>query len=391
MIKHLLNILWTRKKKNTLMIIEITFSFVILFLLFSLLYKKLENYSHPTGFSTENIMIMTLDTNSETEEEEDQIYEAITQSLLSNEEIVDVTEMDYSHSYFGSRNTTRYTFENGITFWPTEQRLRPHAVKFMNFNFVKGRGFTAADKESSKETIIVNQQLYDKLSPYLDADDSFGSEERGYQIVGVIDYYNFESDLADQEDIVLRNADNLDWLKDSHQSKLFIRTKNDPRKIEAQTVSRIEKLSNKLRVKVLYFDNLQDEKNNYAMLPLFLISFVALFLVCNIALGLYGVLWYNISKRKSEIGIRRAMGASTQDIFKQIFSEVFLLFIIGTSLGSIIAIQFPLLGAFNFTNSIYLIGALLSLVFVLLITIICGYYPSKLAMKITPNEALNEL
>ncbi|MBB6460486.1 ABC transporter permease [Flammeovirga kamogawensis] len=396
MLKHLLNILWVRKRKNSLMVIEIGFSFVILFLLFSLLVEKLENYSRDTGFSTENIMILNLDNQNIFEEFKDKafvdnLYTSLFQAIRSNNEVIDVTEMDYAHPYGNSRNTTRLEFKNGIKFYPTEQRFRPSAVNFLDLNFVKGRAFLTEDAHGSKEPIIVNQLFYERLVPYINQDDSFISEEQEYQIVGVIDNYNFSNDFDDQLDIVIKNASFLSWMKDDHQDKIFIKTKNDPRKIEVQLVNQLEKINPKLKINAGYFDSAQSDKNNNEILPLFLISFVSLFLVINIALGLYGVLWFNITKRKSEIGIRRAMGASTQDIFKQIFSEVALLFIIGILLGSVIAIQFPLLGTFNFSNTEYLMGALLSLGFVLLITIACGYYPSKLATKITPLEALHEL
>lgn len=396
MIKHLINILWTRKKKNTLLVIEIAISFVVLFLLMTLLNKEYQNYAHPIGFETKNVMIINLNTSKLTKDDYenkgiDKIYEGIFIHINSFNEVTESCEFDYSHSYSSSRNTTTFTFDGGIKFHPTAQYLSAKAVDFLHLNFVRGRHFIPEDLESSTEPIIINQLLYDKLKIYLDEKDSFKAEDQNYQIVGVINYYNKENDLADQEEIAIRHKDYLEWFNGKHQSTLFVRTKNDPRKIESEMVTLIEKVNPRLSLNVYYFEDIREKMNFDAMLPVFLMTFIALFLVCNIALGLYGVLWYNVSKRKSEIGIRRAMGASSNDIFKQIFSEVFILFGFGVLIGGIVGIQFPLLGAFNFSNTEYMIGAVLATLFVMLIIITCGYYPSKLATKVTPNEALQEL
>ncbi|WP_052444142.1 ABC transporter permease [Flammeovirga sp. OC4] len=396
MIKHSLQILWTRKKKNALMVVEIAFSFIILFLLFSLLYNKFQNYAHPVGFETEKVMIVKLDLSqlpekNTSKEGQDQLYDAVKQVIAQNEEVEEIAEMDYAHPYSGSTNSTRWKLNDGVTFWPIEQNLRPSAVQFMDFNYIKGGPFTFEDAQHDYEPVIVTNYFYEKLKPYLNEEDMLISDEVKIKIFGVIDYYNRSSDFQDQEDIAIRCFDHYEWFKNKHQSNIFVKTQNDPRKIEANIVNSLERLNPDLKIGIDYFEDLQAEQNQWEILPLFLMSFVAFFLVINIALGLYGVLWYNITKRKSEIGIRRAMGASKQDIFFQMFSEVILLFIIGVVLGGVFAIQFPILGAFNYSNTEYFMGALLSLGFVLLITIACGYYPSKLATKVTPNEALHEL
>ncbi|NME67544.1 ABC transporter permease [Flammeovirga aprica] len=396
MIKHSLYILWTRKSKNALMVAEIAISFIILFLLFTLLFNKYKNFAHPIGFNTENIMILKLNGSRMSEEDkkadkQDALYDAIFQTIHQQEEVLRATEIDYSHPYTYSRNTGRIVMDGGIEFEPTDQRFRPSVFDVLEIEFIKGRAFTKEDAQHSYIPIVVNNQFYQKLKPYLSDDETFVEDDREFKIFGVMAHYNKESDYKDEEDIMIQSADFLHWLKDSHQSTIFVKTKNDPRKIEAQLVSAIERINPKLGVSVDYFDSMQEGRNKWELLPLFLISFVALFLVINIALGLYGVLWYNISKRKSEIGIRRAMGASEGDIFIQMLTEVFILAFFGILIGGIFAIQFPILGAFNYTTLEYMTGALLSLTFVLLITIACGYYPSKLATKVTPNEALHEL
>ena len=74
--------------------------------------------------------------------------------------------------------------------------------------------------------------------------------------------------------------------------------------------------------------HLTDERkriNSITLVPMIVLFIVAGFLIINVALGLFGVLWYNISKRKSEIGLRRAVGASGNSISKQLVGEALVL------------------------------------------------------------------
>jgi putative ABC transport system permease protein len=64
-----------------------------------------------------------------------------------------------------------------------------------------------------------------------------------------------------------------------------------------------------------------------------------------VALGIFGVLWYNINKRRGEIGLRRAVGATGNDISKQLVGEAFVLCTMSLILGLFFVVQFPLLGA----------------------------------------------
>ena len=66
---------------------------------------------------------------------------------------------------------------------------------------------------------------------------------------------------------------------------------------------------------------------------------VAGFLIINVALGLFGVLWYNINLRKSEIGLRRAVGASGNAVSKQLVGEALVLATFALIIGSFFAIH----------------------------------------------------
>jgi putative ABC transport system permease protein len=120
------------------------------------------------------------------------------------------------------------------------------------------------------------------------------------------------------------------------------------------------------------------------------LSIVGCFLVINVALGLFGVLWYNINKRRGEIGLRRAVGATGSSVSNQLIMESMILATFSLIIGSFFAIQFPLLNVFDLSAGIYLVAILFSIIFIYLLVFLCSLYPGRQAAAIYPAVALHE-
>ena len=116
---------------------------------------------------------------------------------------------------------------------------------------------------------------------------------------------------------------------------------------------------------------------------------VALFLA---AIGIYGVLAYQVSQRRREIGIRMALGAGAPSIFGMVLGEGALIVGIGAGLG--------LLGAFllrrTLQSLLYGVGAMdgvvLGSVGLLLALVACVacVIPARRAARTNPAVALTE-
>ncbi len=123
--------------------------------------------------------------------------------------------------------------------------------------------------------------------------------------------------------------------------------------------------------------------------PLAVGGVVAFFLLLMVGLGLLGVLWQNLLQRTREIGLRRATGASRQAVHRQILLEQLLLTTLGVILGTILVIQIPVLDLAGFISTrIFVGGLLVAAGSMYLLSMLCAFYPSTVAARVPPAEAL---
>jgi putative ABC transport system permease protein len=114
---------------------------------------------------------------------------------------------------------------------------------------------------------------------------------------------------------------------------------------------------------------------------------VALFLA---AIGIYGVLAYQVSQRSREIGIRIALGAHTSSIFKMVLREGAMIVVIGSALG--------LAGAFllrqTLQSQLYEVAAMEPAVIaavaglLLIVALLATLLPARRAARTDPVHAL---
>jgi putative ABC transport system permease protein len=102
-------------------------------------------------------------------------------------------------------------------------------------------------------------------------------------------------------------------------------------------------------------------------------------------------MWQNVTRRTREFGLRRAAGASQGDIRRQVIMEVVVTAAFALGIGIVLVVQVPLLSLVPFVGAgTIAAGAVHAGVVVLATVIAAGLYPSVLATRIRPAEALRD-
>ena len=392
MLTQLFKIMWHRKGKNFLLLTEIFFSFLVLFVTASFLISAFRNYYTPTGFDYRNIYELKLDYHGEDKHLVSSKLHTIKQILGNTPQVEGYT--------FSSNNTPFSHTQNRTTLSTDEkEELTQHYVvdlsyqKTMNLELKEGRWFQAQDRVNDNiKPAIINEHLSEKFFPDESAlGKSFrsGGEKKEYTVVGVVKHFRHHGEFSSPESSRFELFNELDTA-DYPMGRVLIRIKagTSPNWQES-LVEEISKISPAWTLDLTSLTEMRGEMGKIIISPYIVVGILCAFLVFNVALGLFGILWLNINKRFSEIGIRRATGATKVSIKTQIVGEVLIMATFGLLLGLVFAVQFPLMGVFNLGASAYLLAMVASLIIIYLLVALCAWYPSQQASSIEPAEALH--
>jgi putative ABC transport system permease protein len=162
-----------------------------------------------------------------------------------------------------------------------------------------------------------------------------------------------------------------------------------PADFEQTLMTRLHGIAPETAFNLRRLDRMRQSFLRLHLAPAMVLGIIALFLISMVALGLTGVLWQTVTRRTREIGLRRALGASGRNVRGQVLGEVALIATLALIIGVAIVLQLPLLGVFALVQpNVFAIGVAAALVVIYAITLTCGLYPSWLASRVTPAEAL---
>lgn len=388
MFKHIFILIWNKKRSNFLLFLEIFIAFLILFAVFTFVVEQMRNYQTALGFDTENIWIAEMNFSEEKDSASlIEMQNRLKQELLAEPEIESVAFSGFVNPFDGS--TWQSTSDdNGFEVSTHGVWVDENYAKTANLKLVQGRWYTKEDLQGKYLPVVINQKLYDESFKGRNLTDSvynmFGDEVR---IVGVIEHFKYHGEFSEEPNVTFfPNPMEL-----NHFSRLHIRLKGKVSPIyEAEVSKIIAGITKKNDTIIRNLESRRENDSKETWVPMIALLSICGFLVLNVALGLFGVLWYNINKRKAEIGLRRTLGATKFEIATQFIGEVFLVSFLGIFIGLFFAFQLPLMKVFEIENLNYYYAMFLSGGLILFLVLICAFYPSQQAAKIHPALALHE-
>lgn len=402
MIKHLLKLIWNRKRINFLITVEIFFSFLVVFavLVFAVYYT--DNYRQPLGFSYENVWGVTLDMKSGSspgseESDKQQQFATIKNMLAGLREFSEVESAAgiwglpyWNGDWSGDREINGKQLEIGFN------DATDDAKEVFGLNVIRGRWFSKEDDGVTNYRPVVINQL--TASTFFGAEDPIGKDvsnpkdkERVEQrVIGVVDDFRKHGEFSAKRGYVFYRND-LASEKVSPPRSLIIKVRpGTTAAFEEKILARLQAEARDWSFDIKPLTQMREENFQEYLVPMAAFGLIAGFLLIMVGLGLTGVLWQSVTQRTKEIGLRRAKGASRRRIYRQILGELFIITTIGLLAGVLVVVQFPLLNLMGFASvKVYTISAAISLALVYLLTTVCGLYPSRLATRVHPAEALH--
>lgn len=381
MLRHLFKLIWKKKKTHFLLMVEIFFSFLILFGIFSALIYYARNYSRDSGIKAEDVWVISCDFKTDSDSLRTIYAKQIVDVIRPVSEIESATVMSFNVPYEYSSMT------NGLEYQSRSVQAEQVSVDeyypaVMGLTVNEGRWFHSADRIPGKyKPIVITGSVREKLFGTGNAVGEIVSDNR--KVIGVVNDYKFQSDyLADQPAFFQQRSG--DW-----QILVKVRT-NQPGLLETRLARTIAGAAKDWPFEIRHLDKMKQSRNRIVFVPVLIGLIVGGFLVFNVALGLMGVLWQAIQQRREEIGIRRAIGASASGIVMQFLGEAWVLTAFSILLGIFLAVQFPILRLFDLDAQIYILAIVTAVVSIFALVTACAWYPSRQAAEILPATALHE-
>jgi ABC-type antimicrobial peptide transport system permease subunit len=178
---------------------------------------------------------------------------------------------------------------------------------------------------------------------------------------------------------------------DEYAYFLMVRTAGDPASIAGEVRTALTEIDPNLPILDVQtiseqLDHLIDQQRLVSQLS----GFFSLLALSLCAIGLYGVMTYNVVRRTNEIGVRMALGAATGEVLWLILKESLILLGVGIVIGVPAtlaagrAIQAGLFGLspYDLATMLAAIGVIVA------VTLAAAYFPARRATRIDPIVAL---
>lgn len=410
MLQHLLKILWKRKGKNLMISAEILLIFVVVFAVVVGIVYNLRLYNTPLGFEYENRWSIQLDGKVDgflnpdsgvktSEQSRSQARELINQFHRSLKAMPEVDAVSFVQYYPYSFSAFRSQMRKGDSDKKVDilsLKMDSEGADALGIKMLRGRWFSKHDEGSGIKLAVINQSLADTLfaneDPIGKTITSANSKSENpdlIKIIGVVDQYRYRGEFMGNDNIVLlaQESDALVPLTNmvikvkpgtqrNFEIKLHQQLKQVRSDIEYQIATLVEGRDEMLRQKAIFF-----------VPPVV----IAVFLLLMVSFGLFGVLWQNVNSRIPELGLRRAVGASSTQIYGQIVTEQVLMSSLAMAVGMLFLIQLPFTGIFaKFMDwNSFFVSAGIAMAIIYAVSIACAFYPAWMASRMSPTEALH--
>lgn len=267
-----------------------------------------------------------------------------------------------------------------------------------DWEIVKGRGFTKQDMDYVRHSVILGNDVAEKLFPQMDPiGEEVKVDNQNFEVVGVFEAKgsvlgtgqdNFVAIPISVFQRMYGKDDNGSYNVMAPSSELIPRTMDEV--IGALRVIRKVPIGEENDFEIVTNDQLIEQFNDltkYFKMGAGVVAFIALLAA---GVGIMNIMLVSVTERTREIGIRKAIGARKAIIRSQFVAEAVVLsqlggiggIILGVIGGNLVAI------ALDVSVVVPIDWIIIGLVVTTLVGIVFGVYPAIKASNLDPIEAL---
>ncbi len=390
MFQHLLKLIWNKKRQNFLLSTELLISFIVLFVLGTILCNVIWNYRAPKGLADEDIWKIHIG-NGPTFQSKDSLlafYESVSNSIESIPKVKSLTLSDFFIPYGDGANTTVVNYKDKPYSPVNILFVDDHYASTLGLTLLEGRWYNKQDALQKNLPVVISRSLRDALFGKGEALGKVIDGAGNRRVVGVVEDTKLFGDYSSSGYTMFGNLDtgNADMI-----SVMLVKVSPDA---DVRTEEMIHKTLyrsfNGADIDIKHLSDMRESMNKQSFVPILIFGIIAGFLLINVALGLVGVLWYNIQQRAPEFGLRRAVGATRFAVSIQLWGEALITASFALVIGTFFAIQFPILHVFNIPTPVYVLALIFAILFIYLLVTICALFPGRRAASIYPAVVLHE-
>jgi putative ABC transport system permease protein len=391
MIRHLLVLVWSRKRSSALVMLEIAACFLVVFAVAAFALHSATNWRRPLGFAWDHVWVVEIDTSvTRSEELGAQDLAALRELERAAAALPRVEAAAVAHIV-----PYEMSSDNGDTSWNGRSvdtlvgEVGDAYAEVMGVQVVAGRWFGPEDDAATVPPLVVNRRLARDLFGDQDPLGQVVERNGERRVVGIVDDFRQFGELSAPRPFAFERMRIAAGLRRAPRQLVLRMTPGTSAAHERVVLARLGPVVPTWSLEVQPMSRMRDTRLRFAMAPLVLGAVVGGFLLLMVGLGLLGVLWQNVTRRTRELGLRRAAGASRAAVRRQVVVELLLVASLAMVVPLVLLLQLPLfelLGTLEGGTFAGAIGASLLVVYGL--CVLCGLYPATIATRVEPAEAL---
>jgi putative ABC transport system permease protein len=415
MIRHLVRLMWNRKRQNLLLMVEMFVAFLIVVIVSVTGVHFGYNSMQPLGFSAADVWTLEVQrtggpgqSGGPPETDRDTFRQLMAELAVRPEVEVSAGAFAGPYSWYSWGDDLHV--EGQPSRLINVNRADDGFADVLGLSLVDGRWFSREDDAAMAggwEPVVINRRLAievfgaeaaaGRIITETSREGARGESSRRAsqkRVVGVIDDFRQFGELSAPAPLLFYRR-TLDAPLDRLELPETVLLKVQPgttAAFEETLLRRLRTMAPTWSFTIQPVEAARESMLRENMAPLVVVAVVASAMLLMVALGLTGVVWQNVTQRMREFGLRRAHGATGAGVGRQVIAELMVMTSFAVTAGCLLVAQIPLLPLPReiqvVPTQVFVVGVLGAVVAVYSVTILCAWYPSRLAARVPPAEAL---